>query len=427
MEQCLWDSLLIVRRTLEMRRPMVEAFASRLRAAHDRLEHRARKPHDRAPRVEAVFEVAARDGADTPKALELAPGTVTTLRNELGRALQHLNAASGGALFVSAADLLGSTSVNKVAEGFPPGFWNARTNPEARTLSIGGICEDAAAGICSGMGSFGHHIGVTSSYAAFLAPLAHIAARLHAIGNQARVAVSGGTYRPMILVCAHAGLKTGEDGPTHADPQPLQLLQENFPPGTMITLTPWDPAETWPLLTAALARRPAVIAPFVTRPNETVPDRARLGLAPVSACRTGVYRLRAPKGAPDGTVVLQESAVALAFVSEVLPRLEQEGVDLDVYYVASAELFDLLPEAERTRIFPETRAQEAMGITGFTLATLYRWVRSDRGRALSLHPYLHGHFPGSGQGAAVLHEAGLDAEGQHRAIRRYLEATVRSR
>ena len=35
----------------------------------------------------------------------------------------------------------------------------------------------------------------------------------------------------MMLVCAHAGLKTGEDGPTHADPQPLQLLQENFPEG----------------------------------------------------------------------------------------------------------------------------------------------------------------------------------------------------
>jgi len=54
----------------------------------------------------------------------------------------------------------------------------------------------------------------------------------------------------MILVCAHAGLKTGEDGPTHADPQALQLLQENFPKGTMITLTPWDPQELWPLVSA---------------------------------------------------------------------------------------------------------------------------------------------------------------------------------
>ena len=33
-------------------------------------------------------------------------------------------------------------------------------------------------------------------------------------------------------------LKTGEDGPTHADPQCLQLIQENFPPGIMVTLTP---------------------------------------------------------------------------------------------------------------------------------------------------------------------------------------------
>ena len=60
-----------------------------------------------------------------------------------------------------------------------------------------------------------------------------------------------------------------------ADPQALQLLQGNFPAGTMITLTPWDPREVWFLLSAALARKPAVIAMFVTRPNETVPDRAR--------------------------------------------------------------------------------------------------------------------------------------------------------
>jgi transketolase len=87
------------------------------------------------------------------------------------------------------------------------------------------------AGILSGLATFGHHIGVASSYGAFLAPLSHIAARLHAIGNQARQAIVKEPYKPIILVCAHAGVKTGEDGPTHADPQPLQLLQENFPEG----------------------------------------------------------------------------------------------------------------------------------------------------------------------------------------------------
>ena len=34
----------------------------------------------------------------------------------------------------------------------------------------------------------------------------------------------------------------------NADPQALQLLQENFPRGIAITLTPWEPQELWPWL-----------------------------------------------------------------------------------------------------------------------------------------------------------------------------------
>jgi len=65
-------------------------------------------------------------------------------------------------------------------------------------------------------------------------------------------------------------------------------------------------------------------------------------------------------------------------------------------------------------------AREAMGITGFTLPTLYRWVQSDRGRAASLHPFMKGHYLGSGQAAAVLKEAGLDGESQFKAIEKYV-------
>jgi transketolase len=352
----------------------------------------------------------------------LEPGTVTTLRGELGKALKHYNQASGGAIFAAAADLLGSTNLSAVGEGFPAGYWNASTNPGSRLLSTGGICEDAMTGILSGISTFGHHIGVGSSYGAFLAPLAHIAARLHAIGAQARQALADEPYRPVILDCAHAGLKTGEDGPTHADPQPLQLLQGNFPRGTAITLTPWDPCELWPLLSAALTCRPAIIAPFVTRPNETVLDRAKLGLAPVQETVRGVYLLKKPRGIGDGTVVLQESAVTYAFLLGALPLLERDGIDLRVYYVSSAELFDLLPIKEQQAIFPAEHAAEAIGITGFTLPTMHKWIRSDLGRGMTLHPFRNGHFLGSGQGSIVLHEAGLDGQSQYRAIREYLEA-----
>jgi transketolase len=299
-------------------------------------------------------------------------------------------------------------------------------NPGARLLSVGGICEDGMTGILSGLSTFGRHIGAASSYGAFIAPLSHIAARLHAIGAQAKQSMRGEPYRPIFVICAHAGLKTGEDGPTHADPQPLQLLQENFPKGTAITLTPWEPQEIWPLVAAALVKRPAIIAPFVTRPNEPILDRAKLGLASAQESVNGMYLLRKPQGAGDGTIVLQESAVAYAFVEEALPLLDKGGIDLWVYYVSSAELFDLLPAAKQRRLFPEVRAREAMGITGFTLPTLFRWVVSDLGRAATLHPFRKGHFLGSGQGEMVLAEAGLDGTSQYRAIKKYVDGLRRA-
>jgi transketolase len=420
-EDCFWEALQVVRKVMEQDNKGTKILAERLVAARDRLEEGARRPRAKAPRVESVYELAAQDG-QTPEELRLKAGTVTTMREELGRALNYYNKASGGAILIAAADLLGSTSIIAAGSGFPEGYWNAQTNPGSRVLSTGGICEDAMSGILSGLASLGHHIGAGSSYGAFIAPLGHIAARLHAIGAQSRSAIVDEPYQTMVLICAHAGLKTGEDGPTHADPQPLQLLQENFPPGTAITLTPWDPQEIWPVFSAALARRPALIAPFVTRPNETVPDREKLGLAPPGAAVKGVYLLRRPRGKGKGTVVLQESAVAYAFVEVALPLLEKDGLDLWVYYVSSLELFSVLPVEEQQVIFPEERAMEAMGITGFTLPTLFRWVRSDFGRSMSLHPYQKGHFLGSGQGEIVLAEAGLDGESQYRAIKRYLDA-----
>ena len=421
LEECFWEALTVIRGALERNQPLVAALAQKLREARRRLDRRARTPRPQAPAVQAVFEQAAKTTGRIPAELTLKPGQAATLRGELGRVLQHYNRASKGAVLTASADLYASTSVNTIGQGFPEGWYNAATNPGARMMSTGGICEDAMCGILAGLSTYGRHIGVGSSYGAFIAALGHVAARLHAIGNQARQAVFQEPYKPFILICAHAGVKTGEDGPTHADPQALQLLQGNFPLGTMITLTPWDPQEIWTLVSAALAKRPAVMAPFVTRPSEKVIDRQELGLAPATAAAGGVYLLRRAQGRRDGTVVLQGSDVGYAFVEQALPLLKTKGVDLDVYYVASAELFDLLPAAEKEKAYPEAAAQEAMGITGFTLPTMERWVCSGRGRMMTLHPFREGHFLGSGPAEKVLEEAGLDGESQFRAILRYVE------
>jgi len=421
-EDCFWQALQIIRKSLEDNETVTNALAQRLVDSRARLDKAARKPRENAPAVEKLHAAVAAAGTDTPEELALEPGSKTTLRGALGTALGVLNKASDGAILAASADLLGSTSINASAAGFADGYYNAETNPEARLLSVGGICEDAMSGILAGLSTYGRNVGAGSSYGAFIGALGHIASRLHAIGSQARQQIQPGPYNPYILVCAHAGLKTGEDGPTHADPQPLQLLQENFPEGTVITMTPWDPQEVWPLLVAALAKRPAVVAPFVTRPNETVIDREALGLAPASATGKGLYALRKANGKGDGALVLQGSEVAYAFVETALPMLEKDGVDLNVYYVSSAELFSLLPDEERQEIYPESVAMKAMGITGFTLPTLYKWVRSDRGLNGSMHPFQQGHFLGSGPGEVVLKEAGLDGESQYKAIVNFIKA-----
>jgi len=280
----------------------------------------------------------------------------------------------------------------------------------------------------AGLSSFGNHIGITSSYGAFIAALEHVAARLHGIGQQTKESVTGQPYQTWIMVNAHAGVKTGEDGPTHADPQALQLLQECFPGKVLITLTPWDSQEIWPLLIAGLKARPAILAPFVTRPPDIISDREKLGLPPAWTTIKGVYPLH--KAEPHaskyhGTVVLQGNGVATIFVNEVLPQIIDQGLNLNVYYVSSAELFKLLPLEEQQQIFPEKLALEAMGITDFTLPTMYQWVRSNEGIRRTLHSFRGGRYLGSGSASKVLEEAGIHAEGQLKAIQDYAQMMER--
>jgi len=397
--------------------------ARRLRAARDDLDARERAARPGAPDIEGIYRAADPDTVPAELALEI--GSTTPLRTQLGAVLGYLNEKSNGAILLGAADLLDSTAISVGSKSFPGGYFHAADNPESRTLTLGGICEDGLACILSGVSGFGHHCGAGASYGAFISPLGHIPARVHAISQQMKQDVAPGRYAPFILQCGHAGMKTGEDGPTHADPQALQLHIENYVPGTAVTLTPWEPQEIWALVAASFRAEFAVIVPFVTRPAEPVLDRAALGLAPAAAAANGVYRLRAAEGDPDVTLVLQGSGVTIAFVQDTLPRLLEDGVNVEILYVASPELFDKLPESERKKVFDDSVARRAMGVTGFTLPTMYRWIQSDLGRRHTMHPFMKGHYLGSGAGEMVIHEAGLDGAGQYAQIRKYLDATAR--
>jgi transketolase len=421
-EKGFYDTLLLVRKVIENDKS-IEYFANAINDSRERLTAKNRIPRENATKIEEIYKDNAVSEKNPPEELNIKPGVVTTLRGVLGSSLGYINKISNGAILGVAADLLGSTSVNLVGTGFHEGYFDAVDNPDSRILAVGGICEDAIGGMMAGLSAFGKHIGVSSSYGAFISAMEHTAARLHGIGEQNKVMHFGGRYNTWILINAHAGLKTGEDGPTHADPQCLQLIQENFPPGILITLTPWEPGEIWPLLIAGLKKHPAILSPFVTRPNEVIFDREKFNIAPATDAVHGVYALRKadPNQKLDGSIILQESGVTIEFITKVLPMLDKDGYNLNIYHISSAELYDAHPKEEREALLPYSVRRDALGITGFTLPTMYKWITSFEGRYRILHPFKLGYYLGSGSAESVLHQAGLDAASMYKDVKRYIE------
>lgn len=404
-ERYYWDSLLLVRRALQNDAQLAGFFAARVAERKTALDGLKRVRRAGLGNVEDLYTKFAPEAV--PARFAFTPGENYTSRAVLGDVLGYLNEQTGGTILAASADLYGSTNAGNIAAGFEKGFFNAKSNPLSRKLSVGGICEDGMAAVCSGVSSFGAHVGVSASYGAFLA-FAHVAARLHAIGCQTG-REAGLAPNTLVLFNSHASLPTGEDGPTHADPQALQLVQDNFPKGACITATPLLADEIWPLVTRALQLRPAVFCPFVVRPGGKLPNRVALGIEPALNASKGVYYLmRADASLPDdGAVIVQGAGIGTDFVNAVLPELKKTGLNLNVIYVSSRELFESLPPSEQEELVPVALRKRAMGVTDFTLPTMDCWLLSDLGRRHTVFPHKSGKYLASANAAKVYEEAGM--------------------
>lgn len=355
------------------------------------------------------------DSSKTPEVLKYPEDKKVALRTAMAQALQYMSEKQKNNFYVSTADLGGSTAAGQIAKPYDKGFYNKQTNPESRLISSGGICEDGLSAVMSGVSAYGFDTGVAASYAAFTSSMMHTAARLHAIGQQAYSEATGKTMNTFVIFSGHAGIPTGEDGPTHADPQALQLVQEDFPKGMAITLTPLDVIDVWPSLTAALVKKPAVLYPFVTRPEVAQSTRAKGADA-----SKGVYALVKETNA-QGTLIIQGSGVGEIFMQQTYPLLKKEGIKLNVYYVCSRELFLMLSEKEQEKILPLSEQKRAMAITDFTLPTMYCWLKSELGQKCSLYPFKDGKYLSSGKAPKIYEQAHLDAKSQFAAIKNYLQ------
>ncbi len=414
-EDCFYNNLLTVREVITSNKDLFANFAGKIKTAAERLQQ--------ANRVQKEFKTEEVYKSFTPENIPseftFAAGQDPTLRATMAQALAKISKDTNGTLIVATADLSGSTGAGKIAYD-SKGFYNKKNNPDSRLISSGGITEDGLSAVMSGVSAYGKQLGVAASYGAFTSAMMHTQARLHAIGQQAYAEVTGKGKNTFIIFTGHAGLPTGPDGPTHADPQMLQLIEDNFPKGAAITLTPLDANDVWPSLTAALNKRPAVLYPVVTRPNVKITDRALFDSDPQVQVKNGVYALYRHKDA-KGTVILQGSGVGEIFVQQVLPKIKAENLEINAYYVVSPELFDALTQDEQNEILPIGELYRAIAITDFTMPTMRRWLKSVKGEEFSLSPFKQGKYLTSGQAADCYKEAGLDGEAQYKQIKEYLQ------
>ncbi|MDE2292760.1 MAG: hypothetical protein KGL53_11820, partial [Elusimicrobia bacterium] len=141
-----------------------------------------------------------------------------------------------------------------------------------------------------------------------------------------------------------------------------------------------------------------------------------------AASARGVYAMR--RSSSKAVVVVQGCASGTVFVRDVLPRLDKEKVEVNAFYVASAELYARLPRAERESVFPEELASRSMMVSDFTTPTFRRWVRTEAGMEASLHPLKTHGYLGSGKWEAVVREGGLDGDSQFEAVRAWAKTAA---
>jgi transketolase len=176
----------------------------------------------------------------------------------------------------------------------------------------------------------------------------------------------------VIWVAGHSGPETADDSRTHFGifaPGVTQL----FPKGTVINLHPWEHNEVPVLLSAALKQPVPIVALHLTRPAIEIPDRAALGMPSHFAAARGAYVARAyrPDQPRGGTLIVQGTS-AMASVIEILPTLDERGLNVKIVCATSPQLFALQPETYRRQVLsPGDRADSTV------ITTQARWLMHD--------------------------------------------------
>jgi len=191
-------------------------------------------------------------------------------------------------------------------------------------------------------------VSAFSSYGVFTSMMGN-AVRMSLIGNHLNPSQAGF----FIMLAAHDGPETGEDGPTHQGLFWMSLY--NAFPGIKV-YKPMDANETIEMLFYALEKGEP-IALSVTRPDTVVFEREKDGAPDAREAVNGAYVYRQFKNSGGKKVVLAIcGGQILINTLAILPELEAQDLDVKILAVTSPELFEELRKnnpAKAREIFPD--------------------------------------------------------------------------
>ena len=373
------------------------------------------------------------DFRDYPQDLFVKPGTTIANRAALAKWGAYVNSVGrrdyNRPLFLAmSADLSESTNIAGFAEGYGdlPGWgrYDRNKNQDGALLPQQ-ITEFSNSGICAGIATvnfsprpydeFDGFYATNSTYASFSYLQYGLMRLFSQLAQDADFKVG-----KVLWVAGHSGPETAEDSRTHFgifSPGVTQL----FPDGRIINLIPWEYNEVPVLLGAAFATDVPSVALHLTRPPIQVPDREALGIAPHFEAARGAYLIRDFK--PDqpcgGTIVVQ-GTLSTRNVVELLPQLDEQGLNVKIVAAVSADLFRLQPREYRESILSPADQLDMTYITNASRRLMRDWVTHRVADEYAMSSDFDNRWRTGGSPAEVYEEAHLSPDHLLQGIRRFV-------
>ena len=327
------------------------------------------------------------DFKNYPADLYVSPGAKVANRAALAKWGAWVNAFGkknyDRPLFVvSSADLAASTNIAGFAAGYGDFAGFGRYNRDDNLMGAllpQEITEFTNAGIAAGMAlvnfaddpfkEFNGFYTGCSTYGSFIYLKYGIFRLFSQLAQDSDLKVG-----KILWVAGHSGPETADDSRTHFgifSPGVAQL----FPAGRIINLHPWEYNEV-PVMLAAAFKQPApLICLHLTRPPVTIPDRKALAMPSHFDAARGAYVIRPYKAGQKkmGTVIVQGTSTTAGIV-DLLPKLDQAGLNVKIVAALSSELFAVQPAAYRNEVLSAADSLDSMIITSEALRLMRDWT-----------------------------------------------------